>query len=294
MKNLPKVKYIELNNPDIIWNKLLTSDSSIEINALSERIACIIKDNLSKSKLNVILKYVIEMVGNNKDVRILDCGCGGGQLVMYLKFLGYKNVIGVDVYDQNRAGKLNLRHFNAESKTGDIFFKYDGSVLPFKKCSFDFIISQQVIEHVFDVENYFSECCRVLVDRGSMLLDFPQRLIPYDSHTRMWFVHYLPKKIRDYIYDKYRSNEVRKGSIYYNNFLFLKTTRYYKNILRKIFSKTHDCTIERISSFNYSGVYEGNRFMRYLAHWTMKIPLISVFTKKLFSLISISTLIVTK
>jgi len=284
--------HVKINNPDIIWNKLMKLEGDVDF--LSKNLLEALNNNIHNSKLDVMLQYIDKMIKGNKSARILDFGCGGGQLVTYLRLMGYKNITGIDIHNQTTTDKLNLLHKNIGFKDKDVFFRYDGNTLPFEEFSFDFIISQQVIEHVSNVENYFFECYRVLSNGGRMLIDFPQRLMPYDSHTRMWFVHYFPKKIRNMFYDRYRSSKTRKGSDYYNNLLYLRTAWFYKKILHKVFRNVQDCTTERITSFNYRDVYEGNTFLRYLAHWIMKIPVISLPAKFLFSQVSISTFIVTK
>jgi len=172
----------------------------------------------------------------------------------------------------------------------DIFFTYDGVSLPFDDSSFDIILSQQVLEHVHNVEQYFSESKRVLSSGGKMLLEFPHRLVPFDTHTQMWFVHYFPSIVRDIIYDKYREN----GSERYNKLLNLHPIWYYKRLLNTMFSFTKDMTGDRIGGFVYRDYYEGNIRIRMMADRLINSLFFGKIIKKILSLFANSTLIIYK
>jgi len=172
----------------------------------------------------------------------------------------------------------------------DIFFTYDGVSLPFDDSSFDIILSQQVLEHVHNVEKYFSESKRVLSSGGKILLEFPHRLVPFDTHTRMWFVHYFPPIVRDIIYDKYREN----GSERYNKLLNLHPIWYYKRLLNTMFSFTKDMTGDRIGGFVYRDYYEGNIRIRMMADRLINSLFFGKIIKKILSLFANSTLIIYK
>ena len=58
--------------------------------------------------------------------------------------------------------------------------------------------SQQVLDHVADdvLEAFYAEEARVLRPGGIAYHQVPHRLVSYDSHTKTWFVHYLPGPLR--------------------------------------------------------------------------------------------------
>ena len=219
------------------------------------------------------------VIGNDKTIRILDYGCGGGQLITYLRVLGYKNVAGVDVGNIEKINKLNSM-FNNLGFGPDVFFIYDGDTLPFNESSFDTIISQQVVEHVHNIDKYFSESKRVLSPKGKMLIDFPHRLVPFDTHTRMWFVHYFPIKIRNYIYNKYRGNRAK----FYKELLNLKTLWFYLRLFRKLDLVVVNMTVDRIMNFTYKKNYEGNIVLRTAVNNLFKTPIVGVYIRKLLSI----------
>ena len=109
----------------------------------------------------------------------LDYGCGPRSMA-YCRARGYR-VVGVEL---------------APKPTSKPMAVYDGRNLPFKDNTFDWIYSQQVIEHVQDLDRYFSEARRVLCPGGELLAEFPTRLMPYDRHKRAWFKHWfqVPKE----------------------------------------------------------------------------------------------------
>ena len=66
-----------------------------------------------------------------------------------------------------------------------------GYALPFKDETFDIVISNQVMEHNYEIESYYREAARVLKPFGYMFLHFPHRFQPYDGHTKKWFRHWF-------------------------------------------------------------------------------------------------------
>jgi len=102
-----------------------------------------------------------------KDTRILDWGCGAGDLVTEGRAAGY-DVVGCD-FD---ASGLYLSAINAEDYR-----------LPYVDRSIDVVISNQVLEHVMDYEGSLAELRRVLKPGGAFLHMFPARMIPIEPHV---------------------------------------------------------------------------------------------------------------
>jgi SAM-dependent methyltransferase len=275
------------DGPDFIWKEV--RELSGENLILAEKLKYEIENNINESKLHSLIKYILQVTKGDKSIRILDYGSGKGQLITYLRLLGYKNVKGVDIKDKILTDKLNNMHTNLGFNR-EVFFSYDGVSLPFDNTSFDLIVSQQVIEHVHNINQYFLECDRVLTHGGKLILDFPHRLVPFDTHTRMWFVHYFPISVRRFFYDKYRNN----SATHYSGLLNLKPIWFYKRVLNKMFSSTVDMTPDRIKNFTYGKHYEGNIKIRILLDKFLSYPIIGKYLIKVFSIISNATLIVTK
>jgi SAM-dependent methyltransferase len=283
---------IKKNELDDIWNIIKKTGVS------NEMLIKDMKKNLSNggiefSILNILFSSISSLLNGNKMLRILDYGSGGGRLVFYLRLMGYKNSYGVDLYSNEELDKVNLMSSNIGIDSEPIFYAYDGKTLPFDSSSFDLIISQQVVEHVHNLECYYSECNRILNSQGKLLLEFPHRLIPFDSHTKMWFIHYFPRNIRNFFYNKYRTNEKMLASDYYDDLLNLKSKAFHKRILKKYFSKVNDQTSKRIRSFDRER-YEGNIRVRRLAHLLINIPLLGPMIAKCISVFGTATFIAKK
>ena len=285
--NNAKRSSLMMDNPDNIWKKIVESEGKNK--QLVDDLQFALVENIESSKLFSFLKYVKQLIKDDKSIRILDYGCGGGQLLTYLRMLGCENLTGVDVGDAKQINQLNIMYSNMGFES-DTFFIYDGSLLPFNNSSFDIIISQQVLEHVHNVEKYFSESKRVLSSKGKILFEFPHRLVPFDTHTRMWFVHYFPSMIRNIFYDKFRENK----SQYYGNLLNLQPIWYYKRLLNTMFSSVVDLSEDRISSFVYRDHYEGNINIRLMVDKLVNTPFIGGAFRAILALFSNATLIIKK
>ena len=137
--------------------------------------------------------------------KILDHGCGSGLTLFFLAAQGYKNIWGVDV---DNTQKFFIRK-KAANKTFKIILEsredrilnYDGKKILFDNASFDYIFSQQVIEHVQNslLDSYISEEQRILKKNGFALHQIPHKLGPFEGHTKKWFIHWLPSKIYYFI-----------------------------------------------------------------------------------------------
>ncbi len=150
-----------------------------------------------RKPLNVRITELAEKVCHRLQVRksdlsILDFGCGRGETIIQLQELGW-NAYGADinpVYVQN--GKPMLR--NRGLPADDLLVCIDGAGrTPFPDHSFHFVFSQQVFEHVADLQVVAKELHRLLVRGGLALHVFPARFMFFEPHVRMPFVHWLPK-----------------------------------------------------------------------------------------------------
>lgn len=129
--------------------------------------------------------------------RILDNGCGLGA---YLRAFA--------PYSDQRFG-LEVEHERAmqalPTATGVV--NGVGETLPFADNSFDFVFSNEVIEHVADDAAYMAEMARVVKPGGRILIFCPNRWYPVEQHGVFWrgryhfgnipLVNYLPNPLRN-------------------------------------------------------------------------------------------------
>lgn len=99
--------------------------------------------------------------------QLLDVGCGGKP---------YQNLfVNVDRY-------VGLEFDTPESratKHADVF--YGGKQFPFDDDSYDAVVSNQVLEHVFNPDEFLDEIVRVLKPEGKLLLSVP---FVWDEHLQ--------------------------------------------------------------------------------------------------------------
>ena len=118
----------------------------------------------------------------------LDIGCGNGVIAREISLVS-KSMVGLDPepWDQwnNHKGQSESLFFIVQSAES----------LPFATDTFDFIICNQVYEHVNDPEKMMSEIYRVLKPGGYCYFAGPNLLSPYEPHVKLPFVHWLPRPI---------------------------------------------------------------------------------------------------
>ena len=115
---------------------------------------------------------------------VLDFGCGSKPYESL--FCHAASYIGVD---------LEITGHDHRDSRIDVF--YDGSVLPFKDGQFDAVVSFEVFEHVFNLQEVLAEIHRVTRDSGYLLLSVPfaweEHEVPYDCarYTSFGITHIL-------------------------------------------------------------------------------------------------------
>ena len=103
-----------------------------------------------------------------KGARVLDFGCGAGSMVEEYCGAGYQ-AFGCDIRVARESERL--RPIAEETLT-----------LPFADASFDFVFSDQVLEHVQDHLSAFAEIARVMKPGAISLHIFPAKLKPTEGH----------------------------------------------------------------------------------------------------------------
>ncbi len=234
----------------------------------------------------------VEKKKNKGEIFLLDHGCGSALKSFYLIALGYTNIYGVNKNDDIEYLNLILRkQFLISEKR---FFTTDGRVLPFKNNKFDFIFSLQVLEHVQDncIDLYYSEEARVLKNNGYAFHEVPHLLVPYDSHSRIWFAHWFPYFLQPTIYGVLKSiqnkefllHEGAKIAKKYNGeFLKLRTPNFHYKKISKYLGSFKELTLERlVSKANFNNYDKDNSlFVRKILYYCFRIPIFGRLLAKL-------------
>jgi SAM-dependent methyltransferase len=213
---------------------------------------------------------VLQSIGKPQhEIRVLEHGCGGGGAALFsLLGLGYTGIYGVDL-------RLNATPLNARTQAagleGTRFYSYDGERLPFADATFDVVFSQQVLEHVAPpvIDTYYSEEARVLTPGGVAYHQVPHRLVPYESHTRTWFIHYLPRPVSQWAYKRLGCE-----SLVSREHLFLRWPWFHSRAMRKHFGNYRDLTAERLRTLKIEGSYDGPKGIRRVISAVVRAPVL--------------------
>ena len=204
-----------------------------------------------------------------EEIVVLDHGCGGGLTLLYLLARGYRGIYGVDVGKNSLAWNRLLQevHGIAEER----FRTYDGRDLPLPDRSVDVIFSQQVLEHVGAdrIESYYAEEGRVLKPGGLVLHQVPHRLVPYDSHSRTWFIHYLPWSLQRPLY-KLLGRDVERIESY----IHLRWPSYHCRQVEKHIGGYTDITLDRLVELEVGDYYDGPLAVRRMITAIVSAPLV--------------------
>ena len=98
-----------------------------------------VKEKFNSEKEQFIFE-IIPLLPADKEIKILDIGCGTGSLIAALKLKGYSNCIGIDLSQE----QINVAHENGirEAQLGDLLPFLDNN-----QKSFDLILGMDIIEH---------------------------------------------------------------------------------------------------------------------------------------------------
>lgn len=122
-------------------------------------------DSIWNSAMDSYKKIILSMLEVDPRARLLDLGCDDGVWTMKMaKKMRIKkgNVFGIEIVAER---------YRLASKKGVIVKGSDlNKKFPFTDSSFDVVHANQVIEHVWDLDNFVSEIKRVLKKRGYALI----------------------------------------------------------------------------------------------------------------------------
>jgi SAM-dependent methyltransferase len=144
-----------------------------------------------KANHDYVLKKCDDLV--SRDATILDYGCGKGVIVeegirrgfdFYgVEAFAYGSGTNIkDVVENNDLIRGRVRHINIED-----------NLIPFPDNHFDLVVSNQVFEHVVDMDKTLGEINRVTKNDGKILLIFPSMESWREGHCGVYFAHWLPK-----------------------------------------------------------------------------------------------------
>jgi 2-polyprenyl-6-hydroxyphenyl methylase/3-demethylubiquinone-9 3-methyltransferase len=146
------------------------------------------------------LSFISECVGDVKEMKILDVGCGGGILAEPLARLG-ASVTGIDA----SLGAITAATKHAEMMALEITYIHT-TLNHLKDNDFDLVIASEIIEHVPDPKDFLAHCC--------------QKLKPANNGIILSTINRTPKSYLGAILGaEYLLNWVPRGTHEWNRFL---------------------------------------------------------------------------
>lgn len=135
-------------------------------------------EQLKSHDVSVYAKYLSKIFRHvKKGARILDVGCGTGQVCNFLQGRGY-NVTGIDISPLFvKEAIMRAREKKLKTK----FRIMDSTNMKFKDSCFDAVISAETIEHIIEPEKALSEMARVLKSKGILVIRFPNKLSAFQN-----------------------------------------------------------------------------------------------------------------
>ena len=110
--------------------------------------------------------FLLSLLDVTPGTELLDIGCGNGDFtLMVAQRLGTQIMNGLDInsecLEEARSKGIKVKCHNIDQG------------IPYKNESIDVIVSNQVVEHIFDVDSYFREIYRILRKDGYALISTP-------------------------------------------------------------------------------------------------------------------------
>ena len=188
---------------------------------------------------------IVKEIPPVRNLRILDIGCGRGELALWCVRNGAKVVIGID-YSKNaiKLANQSKKHFKKDIQKNITFKLGDGKKLEFEINSFDVVLLTEVLEHVYPEEQavIFNEIKRVLKDDGFV------------------FVHTAPSKWFNNFTYKYWCYPISSIIVSVNNFI---TGNKYTNITKPSKIRTESHKIMHVNEpdyFTLKKLFNNSRF----------------------------------
>jgi SAM-dependent methyltransferase len=122
--------------------------------------------------------YLRDWLPANREARIADLACGGGNLLFFLRERGYRNLIGVDISADQVA--------RARQVVPDVVCTDALEWLEHHESSFDLLTALDLIEHLTRGEalRFLERCHRALKPGGRLILQTPNAGAPFGMDFR--------------------------------------------------------------------------------------------------------------
>ncbi len=180
-----------------------------------------------KGRRRICFGLLDEFLGGQRDLEILDVGCGTGYNLTHLSRYGRAH--GVDMSPE----ALEF----CRQRGVDQVTLHDADRLPFGDQAFDLVTAFDVIEHIEDDEGALLEFGRVLKPGGQLLIYTPALPWMYNEHDRI--VHHKRRYRREELQQKLLRAGYRIEHLSYVNGLVLPLVLLARGLAKVRRSQTH-------------------------------------------------------
>lgn len=159
-----------------------------------------------------VLKRMLDLIKNKKEMRVLEVGAGFGRLVeVYLDM--FRKILLVDPSRRllSQAEAKFKAYSHLECREGDL------EKIPCKTRSTDVVLVIRVLHHVENLDLAFAEVNRVLKKKGYLVLEYPNK-VNLLSRLRAFFKRDFAFLKSEGVVDKRSFKNVIGGSIPFNNY----------------------------------------------------------------------------
>ncbi|HLC70390.1 MAG TPA: class I SAM-dependent methyltransferase [Candidatus Nanoarchaeia archaeon] len=184
--------------------------------------------HITKKRKQLFLKFLKTQPAG---LKVLDVGCYVGDVVHEISQLGYKGH-GIDVAQKNiSAAKLKYPYYTF--KTADL----NKDKIPFPDGYFDVIWAGDIIEHVYNTINLFSQFNRILKPNGKLvcstpyhgklkmiaisLVDLKRHFHPEHPHVRFYTDTSLQMILKKYGFVVEKKHFLGRAPLLSNNMFFI-------------------------------------------------------------------------
>ena len=157
---------------------------------------------------NHLVSCISSLIKGKEHVRILDAGCGSLGLIQTICQELPKHWNGVfEIYGYDIEPYYTFEKLSAIIETSPVLAEKKLSLnvtvidissykLPYDDAFFDLIVSNQVVEHVQNLQEFYAENTRVLKVGGNHLFCFPTLEVIVEPHLFVPFVHRIADRHR--------------------------------------------------------------------------------------------------
>lgn len=134
-------------------------------------------------------------IGNLKGKKLLEIGCGYSLFLAICKQKGI-NAVGIEPATQEfyqHTLKISREVLKRSGIKTNIVKKGIGEDIPFKKDTFDAVVSLYTLEHVQNMKKVLQESLRVLKPQGYIYMIVPNYGSFWEGHYGIFWIPYLPK-----------------------------------------------------------------------------------------------------